>query len=67
MVTVVTNNIKDTGITERAYTIVAKSLWNFFTLAMLIIGIGVTIFGLGFGKYRIGKMVKGYLVVGFLI
>jgi Na+/H+ antiporter NhaC len=59
MVTVVTNNIKNTGITETAYTIVAKSvLWNFFTLAMLIIGIGVTIFGLGFGKYRIGKTVK---------
>lgn len=56
MVTLVTNNIKNRGITETAYTIVAKSvLWNFFSWTMLIIGIGVTIFGLGFGKFRIGK------------
>lgn len=56
MVTLVTNNIKNKGLVENAYTIVAKSvLWNLFSWIMLIVGIGVTIFGLGFGKYKIGK------------
>ena len=56
MVTLVTNNIKNKGVTETAYMIVAKSvLWNFFSWTMLIIGIGVTVFGLGFGKFKIGK------------
>lgn len=56
MVTLVTNNIKNRGVTETAYTIVAKSvLWNFFSWTMLAIGIAVTIFGLGFGRYKIGK------------
>ncbi len=56
MVTLVTNNIKDTGITENAYTLVVKSVfWNLFSWIMIIIAIGVTLFGLGFGKLKIGK------------
>lgn len=55
MVTLVTNNIKDTGIKESAYLIVAKSvLWNFFSWSMLLIALGVTIFGIGFGKFKLG-------------
>ncbi|KNY25640.1 Na+/H+ antiporter NhaC family protein [Pseudobacteroides cellulosolvens] len=55
MVTLVTNNIKDTGIKENAYLIVAKSvIWNFFSWSMLLIALGVTIFGFGFGKLKIG-------------
>ncbi|MFZ5986456.1 MAG: Na+/H+ antiporter NhaC family protein [Bacillota bacterium] len=57
MVTLVTNNIKDTGITESSYIIVAKSvLWNFFSWSMLLIALGVTLFGLGFGKFKLGTV-----------
>lgn len=57
MVTLVTNNIKNTSITESAYLIVAKSvLWNFFSWSMLLIALGVTLFGLGFGKLRLGAV-----------
>ncbi|AAK76885.1 Na+/H+ antiporter NhaC [Clostridium acetobutylicum] len=56
MVTLVTNNIKHKGISEKAYSILVKSIaWNFFPWAMLIIGIGITLFGLGFGKLKLGK------------
>ncbi|QAA32823.1 Na+/H+ antiporter NhaC family protein [Clostridium manihotivorum] len=56
MVTLVTNNIKDTGITENAYTLVVKSVfWNLFSWIMIVIAVGVTLFGLGFGKFKIGK------------
>ncbi|MCX7709475.1 MAG: Na+/H+ antiporter NhaC family protein [Clostridia bacterium] len=56
MVTLVTNNIKDRGITESAYMIVAKSvLWNFFSWSMLLIALGVTLFGLGFGRLKLGR------------
>ncbi|OPJ62878.1 Na+/H+ antiporter NhaC family protein [Clostridium oryzae] len=56
MVTLVANNIKDRGITENAYTLVIKSfLWNFFAWIMIFIAAGITIFGLGFGRFRIGK------------
>ncbi|EKQ51924.1 MULTISPECIES: Na+/H+ antiporter NhaC family protein [unclassified Clostridium] len=56
MVTLVTNNIKDTGITENSYTLVVKSVfWNLFSWIMILISIGITLFGLGFGKYKIGK------------
>lgn len=56
MVTLVTNNIKDTGITESAYTLVVKSVfWNLFSWIMILICAGVTIFGLGFGRFKIGK------------
>lgn len=59
MVTLVTNNIKNTGITETAYSIVVKSvIWNFFSWAMLLIALGVTLFGLGFSKFRIGRAPK---------
>lgn len=56
MVTLVTNNIKDKGINENAYTLVVKSVfWNLFSWIMIIIAVGVTLFGLGFGRFRIGK------------
>ncbi len=56
MVTLVTNNIKGKDMTEAAYTIVVKSmLWNFFSWTMLLLGIAVTIFGLGFGRFKFGK------------
>lgn len=56
MVTLVTNNIKGKGVTEAAYSIVVKSmLWNLFSWTMLLLGIAVTLFGLGFGKLRFGK------------
>jgi Na+/H+ antiporter NhaC len=56
MVALVTNNIKGKGITQSAYSIVAQSvLWNFFSLAMIAIAVGVSLFGLGFGKIRLGK------------
>lgn len=59
MVTLVTNNIKDIGIEETAYSIVVKSvIWNFFSWTMLLIALGVTLYGLGFGKYKIGKVPK---------
>ncbi len=59
MVTLVTNNIKDSGISETAYSIVVKSvLWNFFSWTMIIIGILITLFGLGFGKFKMGKAPK---------
>ncbi|MCX7922279.1 MAG: Na+/H+ antiporter NhaC family protein [Clostridia bacterium] len=57
MITLVANNLRDTGISESAYTIVAKSvLWNFFSWVMLIIALGVTVAGLGFDKFKIGKV-----------
>lgn len=57
MVTLVNNNIKDTGIKESAYVIVAKSvLWNFFSWSMLLIALGVTLSGLGFGKLKLGTV-----------
>lgn len=57
MTTLVTNNIKGTGIGQSAYMIFLKSiLWNFFSWAMIIIALGVTFFGLGFGKFKIGKV-----------
>ncbi|WP_246615513.1 Na+/H+ antiporter NhaC family protein [Clostridium thailandense] len=56
MVTLVTNNIKDRGFSENAYELVVKSVfWNLFSWVMLIIAIGVTLFGLGFGKLKLGK------------
>ncbi|URZ18755.1 Na+/H+ antiporter NhaC family protein [Clostridium felsineum] len=69
MVTLVTNNIKHRHIYEKAYTILVKSiLWNFFPWIMLILGILISLFGIGFGKIRIGKpreegskLTKGHL------
>lgn len=59
MVTLVTNNIKNTGITENAYTLFVKSIfWNLFSWIMIILAVGVTLFGLGFGKFKIGKTTK---------
>lgn len=59
MVTLVTNNIKGKGLTETAYSIVVKSvIWNFFSWTMLLLALGVTLFGFGFGKYKIGKAPK---------
>lgn len=56
MVTLVTNNIKDKGITENAYALVVKSVfWNLFSWVMILLAIGVTLFGLGFGRFKIGK------------
>lgn len=56
MVALVTNNIKGKGITQGAYSIVVQSvLWNFFSWAMIAIAIGVSLFGLGFGRIRLGK------------
>lgn len=56
MVALVTNNIKGKGIAQSAYTIVVQSVfWNFFSWAMILIAIGVSLFGLGFGKIRLGK------------
>ncbi|HYE84452.1 MAG TPA: Na+/H+ antiporter NhaC family protein [Clostridia bacterium] len=60
MVALVTNNIKGRGIEQSAYTIVAQSvLWNFFSWVMILIAIGVSIFGLGFGRIRLGKISEG--------
>ena len=57
MITLVTNNIKGKEIGQRAYMIVAKSvLWNFFSWSMILIALEVTFFGLGFGKWKIGKV-----------
>lgn len=59
MVTLVTNNIKGKGLTEAAYTIVVKSMfWNLFSWTMLLLGIGVTIFNLGFGRFKLGKAIE---------
>lgn len=56
MVTLVTNNIRNSGITQSAYMIVVKSVvWNFFSWSMLLVALGVTVFGIGFGKFKIGK------------
>lgn len=56
MVTLVTNNIRGTGITENAYTIVVKSvIWNFFSWSMLLLAALVTLLGLGFGQVKLGK------------
>jgi Na+/H+ antiporter NhaC len=56
MVTLVTNNIKDRGITENAYTLVVKSVfWNLFSWIMIILAVVITLFGLGFGQFKIGK------------
>lgn len=56
MVALVTNNIKGKGIAQSAYSIVAQSvLWNFFSWIMIAIAIGVSLFGLGFGRIRLGK------------
>lgn len=56
MVTLVTNNIKNTGITENAYTLFVRSVfWNLFSWIMIILAVGVTLLGLGFGKFKIGK------------
>ncbi|MGE4283418.1 MAG: Na+/H+ antiporter NhaC family protein [Clostridia bacterium] len=56
MVTLVTNNIRGKEINQSAYSIVATSvLWNFFSWSMILIAIGVTILGLGFGKLKLGN------------
>lgn len=61
MVTLVTNNIKDRAITASAYSIVVKSVvFNFFSWTMIIIGLGVTIFDLGFGRFKFGKNIKNH-------
>lgn len=45
MVSLVSSNIKNKGISEIAYSIVAKSvLWNFFSWTMILIALGVTFF-----------------------
>ncbi|MDA8228076.1 MAG: Na+/H+ antiporter NhaC family protein, partial [Desulfitobacterium hafniense] len=57
MVTLVTTNIKNVGINESAYMIVVKSVvWNFFSWSMLLIALGVTLFSLGFGKIKLGRV-----------
>lgn len=57
MVTLVENNIKNSGMAGKAYRIFLKSIFfNFFPWIMLLIGIGITLFGLGFGKFQIGKV-----------
>lgn len=59
MVTLVTNNIRGTNITTSPYAIVVKSvIWNFFSWSMIGIAIAVTIFGLGFGKFKIGRLTQ---------
>ncbi|MBH1940954.1 Na+/H+ antiporter NhaC family protein [Mobilitalea sibirica] len=59
MVTLVTNNIKLHGIEQSAYSLVVKSVFfNFYSWVMLLIALAVTLFGLGFGKYRMGKATK---------
>ncbi|QGU96839.1 Na+/H+ antiporter NhaC family protein [Clostridium bovifaecis] len=56
MVTLVANNIKGTGITENAYALFVKSVfWNLFSWIMIIIAIGVTLLGLGFENFKMGK------------
>lgn len=56
MVTLVANNIKNKGIRGAAYTVLVKSmLWNLLSWTMLLIALLVTIFGLGFGRFQIGK------------
>ncbi|MDT8899642.1 Na+/H+ antiporter NhaC family protein [Anaeroselena agilis] len=56
MVTLVTNNTKDLDLGRSAYTVVAQSvIWNFFSIAMLLLAGGVTLFGLWFGKVVLGK------------
>jgi len=56
MVSLVSANIKNSGMNESAYGIVAKSiLWNFFSWSMVLLALGVTFFSLGFGKIRLGK------------
>ncbi len=74
MVTLVTNNTKGLALGRSAYTIVAHSVvWNFFSIAMLLLAAGVTFFGLWFGKIRLGKApaeeeellaAAGYVMVG---
>lgn len=59
MVTLVTNNIRGTGITQSAYGIVVKSvIWNFFSWSMILIAALVTLLGLGFGKIKLGGAVE---------
>lgn len=59
MVTLVTNNLKVQAVEESAYSIVVQSvIWNFFSWTMLIIAIGISLFGLGFGRIRFGKAPK---------
>lgn len=56
MVSLVAVNIRGHGFTQSAYTIVAKSVvWNFFSWIMLLLAVGVTLFGLGFGRFKVGK------------
>jgi Na+/H+ antiporter NhaC len=59
MVTLVTNNLKGQAVEISAYSIVVQSvIWNFFSWTMLIIALGVSLFGLGFGRFRFGKAPK---------
>lgn len=56
MVTLITNTLSHAGVSASAYAIVVKSmLFNFFSWSMLLIAALVTLFGLGFGRYTIGK------------
>ncbi|SCY22082.1 Na+/H+ antiporter NhaC family protein [Alkaliphilus peptidifermentans] len=58
MVTLVTNNIRGTGITESAYMIVVKSvIWNFFSWSMLLLAALVSLMGLGFGRIKLGRAI----------
>jgi tetracycline resistance efflux pump len=56
MVSLVSTYSANMEISQSPYLIVVKSmLWNFFSWSMLLIAFGVTLFGLGFGKIKIGK------------
>lgn len=56
MISLVAINIKGRGFAESAYAIFFKSIaWNFFSWTMIMIAIGVTLFGLGFGQYKLGS------------
>lgn len=48
------------GITGSPYALFLGSIpFNFYSIGMVVLSILVTIFGLGFGKWRIGKAGKG--------
>ncbi len=56
MVSLVAANMRSISIHDSAYRIVARSiLWNFFSMSMILLALGVTFFSLGFGKIKFGK------------
>lgn len=60
MVTLVRFSLRQEGLNVSPYTVFLKSLpWNLYSLIMLGLALAITIWGLNYGRYRLGKSAPG--------